>query len=368
MTKRNRFSTILLTLIALCAILFSFAACQKKNEYPEIASSKKEATVVAVLGGHEVKYELFRAYFSAMYSGRTDGMTEEGWNEAKIAVLREIAELYATLDVAEENGVNPYGSEINDEVAEMIRVDYEGGFVNGGDVYIEGAGSRAKYKEALAAANLTDAVNRLNYRCSAVQNALYDYLVANLSRGTKDPATLPDARDFFISGACAHGVLICVQDELRQGRENARAFAVEMRDRLSDAAGYDDVKAVFIATFSDQALDDNSVGSVDQGFYFSENQGNTPLVRALISDLFSLEPYSCGEFHEDVNGVWFAVGLPKNAADYDRFSDGFYNLMVAETWINHPIVEKANAYLSGVTYSSAFPTFSAETIEELTVE
>ena len=76
MMKRTCFTTFL-SLIALFAIVFSLASCAKKGEYPEIKSSKEEATVVATLGGHEVRYELYRAFFSAMYSGKTEGMTEE---------------------------------------------------------------------------------------------------------------------------------------------------------------------------------------------------------------------------------------------------------------------------------------------------
>ena len=123
--------TTLIALFALFAMVFSLASCGKKDEYPEISSSKEEATAVATLGDHEVKYELFRAYFSAMYSGATDGMTEEGWNAAVNAVMREIAILYATLDVASENGVDPYGDAINKTVAECIRIEYEGGEDNG---------------------------------------------------------------------------------------------------------------------------------------------------------------------------------------------------------------------------------------------
>ena len=211
MTKRNRLLTALLTLVALCAILFSFASCGK-DKYPEIKSSKKEATVVATLGGHDVKYELFRAYFSQMYSGKTSGMTEEEWNEAKTAVLREIAELYATFDVASESGVDPYGSAINDEVKELVRIMYEGGEVNG--EYVGGFESREEYKAALAAANLSDAANRLIFRYSATQAALFDYLVKNYSNGAKDPTSLGDPETFFNSDACTRGVWVAVFDDV----------------------------------------------------------------------------------------------------------------------------------------------------------
>lgn len=359
MMKRTCLTT-LLSLIALFAVLFSLVSCGKKD-YPEIPSSKKEATVVATLGGHEVKYELFRAYFSAMYSGRTADMTEEDWNLAKTAVMREIAVLYATLDVADENGIDPYGDKIDADVAERIRIDYEGGESNG--VTIEGVGSREKYKEALAAANLTDAVNRLIYRFDATEAELYDYLVKNYAYG-RNPGDIGDARIFFDSDACAHGVWVFVPDELRQGRAGALAYAAEMRDRLSTATGYAEIRQVLIDTFSDRVL---SADEMNHGFYVSENQGNTPLERSLVSDIFSLAPFVCGEIREGETGVWFAVGLEKDAADYERDPDSIFDLMLEETLIDRPIAEKAAAYLSGVSYSSAFPTFSADVLSELTV-
>ena len=361
MTKRSRLFTFLACLIALCAIVFSLASCGKDG-YAEIPSSKKEATPVATLGGHEVNYELFRAYFSAMYSGKTEGMTEEDWESAKTTVLREIAILYATLDVAEESGVDPWGEVIEDEVTERIRIDYEGGYIKGS--YVEGVRTRDRYKAALAAANLTDAVNRLTYRYDATQTALYDYLINNYGYG-RDPGEIGDPQDFFASDDCAHGVWVYISDDWRGGRAGALAYAAEMRDRLATATTYDDVKSVLIATFSDQVL---SNSEMEHGLYVSKNQGITPHTRALVSDFFSLAPFECGEIRENSDGVWFVVGLAKDPADYDRNPNAFFDLMLEETLINRPIAEKAAAYLSGVSYSSAFPTFSAETLGELTLK
>ena len=353
--------TILLSLIALLAILFSLASCGKKGKYAEIPSSKEEATTVAVVGGHKVKYELVRAYFSAMYSGKTEGMTEEGWEEAKTAVMREIAVLYATLDVASENGIDPYGDAIDDAVAECIRIEYEGG--TSSDATISAGKTRAEYKEALAAANLTDAVMRLVYRFDATQAALYDYLVTNYGYG-EDSGEVGDPRAFFDSDECAHGVWVYVSDDFRLGREAGRAYAAELRAALADAADYDAVKKVILRE-DPMAL---SADDIQYGFYVSKNQGNAPVQRALISDFFTLAPYTCGEIREDADGVWFAVGLPKDAADYERDPEAIFQLMYEEEKINRPIAEKAETYLSGVSYASAFPSFSAETLGKLTVE
>ena len=355
-----RLSTLIF-LVALFAMVFSLASCGGKEKYPEIPSSKEEATTVATLGDHEVKYELFRAYFSAMYSGATDGMTEEGWEEAKNAVMREIALLYATLDVAGANGVDPYGDEINEKVAECIRIEYEGGEDDG--VIVEGAGSREKYKEALAAANLTDAVTRLIYRYDATQAALYEYLVENYGYG-KDPGDLGDPRAFFDSDDCAHGVWLFISDGQLLGRKAGLARAAEAREELAGAADYAAVQAVLRKYASPTSL---SKSDIEYGFYVSRNQGNTPVQRALVSDFFTLAPYACGEIREDADGVWFVVGLPKNAADYDRDPEAIYQLMYAEEKINRPIVEKAEAFLSHVSYSAAFPTFSPETLAKLTI-
>lgn len=361
MKKTSRILITLLMLVALIATVLSLASCGKNGGYAEIPSSKKESTPVATLGGHEVRYELFRAYFSAMYSGKTEGMTEAEWENAKTAVLREIALLYATFDVAEANGVDPYGDEIDEEVAERVKIDYEGGEANG--VIIEGVGDRDKYKAALAAANLTDAVNRLIYRCDATQAALYDYLVTNYAYG-KDTGAESDARTFFDSADCAHGVWVHVSDDMWPTRADARAFAEEQRNRLATASDYAEVRKILIATFSDQVL---SKDEMDHGLYVSKNQGNNPLQRALVADIFSLAPFACGEIRDGDDGVWFAVGLPKDSADYDRDPNGIYDLMLEETEIDRPIAEKAETYLSGVSYSSAFPTFSEETLLELTL-
>ena len=360
--KTSRILITIVTLAALIATVFLLSSCGKDESYPEIASSKKEATSVAAFGGHEVKYELFRAYFSAMYSGKTDGMTEEEWESAKTAVMREIAILYATFDVAEANGVDPYGDAINEEVAERVRIDYEGGEANG--YIIEGVGTREKYKAALAAANLTDAVNRLIYRYDATQAALYDYLVTNYAYG-KDTGAESDARTFFDSADCAHGVWVFVPDELWPTRADARAVAVEQRNRLATASDYAEVRKILIATFSDQVL---SRDEMDHGLYVSKNQGNNPLQRALVTDIFSLAPFACGEIRDGDDGVWFAVGLAKDAADYERDPNGIYDLMLEETEIDRPIAEKAATFLAGISYSSSFPSYSTETLEELTLQ
>ena len=363
MTKSSRLCLTLVSLIALCAIVFSLAACSKKGDYPEIPSSKKEATPVATLGGHEVRYELYRAFFSAMYSGKTEGMTEEGYAAARTAVMREIALIYATLDVAKENGVDPDGDKIDAEVLRRVKIDYEGGESNGET--IEGVGTREKYKEALEAANLTDAVNRLIYRYDATQAELYDYLVNKYAYG-RDTQVSGDPRAFFDSENCAHGVWVYVSDDMhRYDRAETLAFAREKRDALATATSYAEVRRVLIASFSDQVLSDDEM---EHGFYVSKHQGNTPLERALVADFFSLSPFACGEIREDSDGVWFAVGLDKDAADYDRDPDAIYDLMLEETLIDRPIAERAETYLAGVSYSSACPTFSQETLAELTLQ
>ena len=362
MSKRSRLLTTFLSLIALCAIVFSLAACGKSKGYAEIPSSKKEATTVATLGGHEVKYELFRAFFSAMYSGRTGGMTEEGWNAAVSEVLNEIALLYATLDVANENGVDPYGDRIDELVAEFIRIEYEGGEFDG--YIVEGAGSRDEYEKALAASNLTDAVNRLIYRYDATQAELYDYLVTNYAFGSRTDLA-GDASEFFNSEDCVHGVWVYVPDAFHESRRDTLAFAADKRSELATASNYAAVRQVLIDAWSDSVL---SRDEMDHGFYVARHQGSTPVERALVADFFSLAPYACGEIREDVDGVWFAVGLPKDAADYERNPNAIYDLMLEETLIDRPISEKAAAYLAGVSYSSAFPTFSAETLDELTLK
>lgn len=355
MLKRTCFAT-LISLIALLAIVFSLASCTKKGDYPEIKSSKEEATVVATLGGHEVRYELFRAFFSTMYSGKTDGMTEEGWNAAVSDVMREIAYLYAALDVAEENGVDPEGDKIDDAVAELVRVQYEGGVTDDG-LIVEGFETREKYKEALAAANLTDAVNRFIFRCDATKRELYEYLVENYSYG-KNPGDLGDPRAFFDSDDCAHGIWVFVSNDYRGSRADGRAFAEGLREEIAAAGDADTVKKILRKT-------ELSVSEIEHGIYVSKNRGDIPLDRALVADLFSLAPYTCGEIREDADGVWFAVGLPKDEADYVAAS--FFDLMLEETKIARPIAEKAAAYLAGVSYAAAFPTFSAETLGKLTV-
>lgn len=361
MTKSSRLFLTLVSLIALCAIVFSLAACSKKGDYPEIPSSKKEATPVATLGGHEVKYELYRAFFSAMYSGKTEGMTEEDYAAARTAVMREIALIYATLDVAKEIGVDPDGDEIDAEVLRRVKIDYEGGVING--VTVEGVGTREKYKEALAAANLTDAANRLIYRYDATQAKLYDYVVNKYAYG-RDTNLSGDPRAFFDSEDCAHGVWVYVSDERWLGRANAREFAEKQRDELATATDYSDVNRILVRTSIEMLSGDE----MDHGFYVSRNQGSTPLERALIADFFSLSPLACGEIREGVDGVWFAVGLAKDAADYERDPDAIYDLMLEETLIDRPTAEKAENYLAGISYSSACPTFSAETLAELTLQ
>ena len=360
MTERKTVLYRLAACFVLLALAFSFAACGRET-YPEIASSKEEATVVATLGDHEVKYELFRAFFTAMYSGKTADMTEEGWNEAVSAVLREIAYIYATLDVAKANGVDPYGATINDKVSELVRIEYEGQEVNG--VRVEGCGTKEEYKRALAAANMTDAVNRLIFRYDATQAELYEYLVTNYSFGNVH-VTPDEARAFFDSSDCAHGVWIFISYEFRSGRASALAYAEEIRERLASATEYSEIRQVLIETFSDQVL---SRDEMENGFYVGRHQGNIPAQRKLVSDVFSLEPYRCGEPVYGEDGIYIAVGLPKNVADYEATPNYFLDLLIEERCINRPIFEAVDEMTGNVKFSSAFPDFTPETLAKLTV-
>ena len=361
MTERKPILCRLAACIVLLALAFSFAACGSGSAYPEIASTKEEATVVATLGDHEVKYELFRAFFSAMYSKKTFDMTEEGWNDAVADVMREIAYLYATFDVAKQNGVDPNGATVNAAVDELLRIEFEGQTVNG--VYVKGFGTKEEYKRALEETNMTDAVNRLILRYDATESALYEYLVTNYSFGTVQ-VTPDDARAFFDSSDCAHGVWVYISDGFRGSRAAGLAYAEGIRDQLATATEYADIRSILIETYSDQVL---SREEMENGFYVGRNQGNTPAQRKLVSDIFSLDPYRPGECVASDDGIYIAVGLPKNVADYEKNPNLFLDLLIEERYINRPIADAVSEMTENLKFSSAFPAFTPENLAKLTL-
>ncbi len=202
--RARRFLQSLVCLLCLAACLLCFSGCDK---YAEKRSSKKDRTVVADVGGYEVRYELYRALFytyratvdggdgsvwtgpdSAVYLARIKEMIEDGWRE-----------LYGTFAMAAACGIDPFSDGVDDLVNEYVRVEIEGGYFNGAEV--EGHGSQKAYLQYLEDNHFTDSAYRLFLRRQACLKLLSEYYHTTFADGTvaQDEATV---RAFYEGDEC----------------------------------------------------------------------------------------------------------------------------------------------------------------------
>ena len=106
----------IISLLIIISALLSLVSCGAK--YPPVESTQQEATVLFTLTAdgvsYDVKYELYRALFLA-HKGEVDGGDESVWSgelrdeyveKINEIIIPKIADIYATIRLAEKIGVN----------------------------------------------------------------------------------------------------------------------------------------------------------------------------------------------------------------------------------------------------------------------
>ena len=147
MKKQHRLLRLLSLALALC-LLAPLAACSK---YRLEMSNEKESRTVLQLDGQDVPFEVL----SFFYHNKPASADHE---EKLAAAIRDTCELYAIFSVCRDNGIDPFGEEMNARVDAAVRE------------MIDSFDTRREYIDSLARRHMTDNTCRLllrSYLCEA---------------------------------------------------------------------------------------------------------------------------------------------------------------------------------------------------------
>lgn len=294
------------------ALVLSLVGCKGGGSYPPVASTAPDSTVLARWGDYELKYELFRFFFLNSLSDYDGGdherwRGEEGdalWANAVEDILYRICDLYATLEVAKEYGIDPSGEELLARVDVYIQADIEGGWVE--SEWIEGYGSHEAYLTAIQRDyNATDAVMRLLYQNTVVLNALYDYIVEKFGSGdiVVDDAAL---NDYLDSKDCVRYNQVYIPFDQR-GKDWARERANNIREDMLTAKSYDELVRVGFAKSGDIPPQH----TLENGMWASPYTIDRYLSPLYYDTLFSLQTGEISPVIETEEGCYILYGMQK---------------------------------------------------------
>ncbi len=208
------------TLLLIVLSIFLLASCSN-GEYPPVASTAEEKRVMMTVEydgeKYDVKYELYRALFTALKS-EVDGGDDSVWTGAdkdkyiaKIdALIKEkAAEIYSVLHIAEKADIDIYSNKYDEKVSEIIKMSVDGGTYD--DTEIEGfGGNYDKYLAHLAEDGINYSVQDLLIRYQLASEDVYLHYAGNIDseefldnvvKGELE-YTPDDVYDFYYSADC----------------------------------------------------------------------------------------------------------------------------------------------------------------------
>ena len=197
--KKHRFLPLLSAFLCVAMLLCAFSACSGEKKYEMKESTKEEKTAILTIGGQDVPYELFRAFFLTRASALDPTLSnEETWEAVMPEVLDDVARVYAVFALCEKYEIDPYSKEIDKALDNRIALSIDGGHING--TYIKGYGTYSAYLDALAESFLTDRASRLLLRYQLAE----ERLIAKLTEPYKSsyPYTEEDLKAFYESDEC----------------------------------------------------------------------------------------------------------------------------------------------------------------------
>lgn len=221
-------------LLIICALLL--VSCG--NKYPPVESSEKEATVLFTVtaDGKEygVKYELYRALFLE-HKSEVDGGDATVWSGDTAAeyvarindiIIPKIADIYATIRLAEKIGVDFDSKEIKKIIDGFIEESIYGGGAYAND-FIEGYGSYDKYLEGLRSLGLNYSVQILLYHYGIAQSKIAEYYIGTLNEDYITPDATPgnleytpeDVKAFYDSNECVRVLSAFIQTEVKDAED-----------------------------------------------------------------------------------------------------------------------------------------------------
>ena len=344
---------ISLFLIILC-LLTVLTSCEGDGYYAPIESDAKNNTVIAHVGDEAIRYELLRFYFMHEHE-KYDGGDSSVWSgengqalfeQAMADILPDICEIYATFAVCRQYGIDPYSDAIDEEVNKYVKADIDGGNILGQP--IEGYGTVEAYQAALSARYLTDAVNRLIYRYTAVLTALQDYIAAY---GDGDiVVTDEELSNFFYGEDCARVNLVFISFESQGGsREEARARIEAIHEDMLSATSYDElIRVGFINSTTVPSYDE-----LENGFYIGRHSTDNTYSEELAAAAFSLPAGQISDIIETRDGYYILYGMSKDTSDLTERKDFLMNLYLTDRYYAD-IDRTAGEYMEGIRYTNDY--------------
>ncbi len=351
-------------LILILSMLFTAALTSCGGEYPAVESTGKEATVLFTLDigddSYDVKYELYRAFFLT-YKSEVDGGDATVWSGNDKAdyvarineiILPKIANIYATINLAEKIGVDFSSKTVKNQVDEFIEISVEGGVYN--DQSVSGYGSYDDYLDALKSMNLNYSVQVLLYHYAIAQSEIAEYYIGTLNEDNFTPDateghleyTRADVKAFYESDECVRVLRAFVQDSIE-----AEQKAASIREKMLNASGTSAVSIVIIQnTFMSEA---EAFGGMVIGRHSLDSNNYGEMTKAA----FELEPGDVSDVLKimtgDENGYHILYRADKSDAHFDEYYvdilDSYLNQKIGEM-INDRVVDS----LSDVEYKSAY--------------
>ncbi len=318
------------------------------SDYPAVESSKEEATVLFTLSvgddEYEVKYELYRAFFLT-YKREVDGGDASVWSGADSElyierineiIIPKIASIYATINLAEDIGVDFSSKDVSETVDEFIEISVEGGIYNGEDV--SGYGSYDDYLAALRASNLNYSVQVLLYHYAIAQSEVAEYYIGTLNEDNITPDatrghiqyTEEEISEYYYSDECVRVLRAFVQDSVE-----ASSRADDIRTMMRNAPTTEHVSFVIIQnTFmsASEAFGGMVIGrhSLDANNYGDMTKVAFALSVGEVSDVLKIVT---GE----QNGYHILYRAEKTAEHFDE-----YYVEIVEGYLNNEIGKMIN--------------------------
>ena len=331
-------------LIILCMLFVTSCG----SDYPAVESTKEEAEVLFTIDvgnkSYNVKYELYRAFFLT-YKGEVDGGDTAVWSGSEKAeyvqrineiILPKIANIYATINLAEKIGVDFTSGDVKDKVEELIEISVEGGTYNGVDV--SGYGDYDKYLAALKSMNLNYSVQVLLYHYAIAQSEIAEYYIGTLNEDNFTPDatkghleyTRDDVKAFYDSDECVRVLRAFVQDSI-EAEERASNIREQMRDADSTSA----VSIIIIQnTFmsESEAFGGMIIGknSLDSNNYAKMTEAAFALDVGQVSDVLKI-------MTGDENGYHILYRAEKSNSHFDE-----YYVEIVDSYLNQKIGEMIN--------------------------
>lgn len=264
----NHFRKSLIVLIAFFILTSALFSC---TSIPE--STEEEATIVLKIGSYEVPFEVYR-YFFMNYKHEYDGGDENYWENDSIDSVKiyetikektvsAVLRCYATFELCEEYGIDPYGSEIDKIVDETI------------DDYIKNEfGGKKEYVNSLEGAYMTDSVFRFILRRFECDKELNDKLIASGAIKTDDETVLAAIKD---KDVFCRAKQILIKNDVGEDISANLAKAKEALNAVSLGMDFDTLVAKY--------GEDTEMIINPTGYYFTHNE----LIEEFEKAAFALE-------------------------------------------------------------------------------